>query len=195
LLESQGEAARARDLREQSLPGVQRAKLPSIELYHQLGIAEALLNRATPKGVDAALTRARAICETLHLMPPSPGLLRLWLLEARHLALNDSLEEARDRWEAISEEPSGDVIPRLRSEALLRLALMALSQHRADDATEITQRLREPENLSALPPGGESWVDELEKWAPHSDHGASALPVTGSASRPARSEHGEPGRL
>jgi tetratricopeptide (TPR) repeat protein len=194
LLEAQGDPVRARELRERSLPSVQRAKLTSIELYHQLGIAEALLNRATLKGVDGALARAHSIVETLHLLPPSPSLLRLWLLEGRHFAINDSLDEARDRWEAIAEEPSGDSIPRIRAEAILRLALMAHSQRRWEDAAELTNQLRAPDVLGALPSGAEAWLAELEKWAPHSDHGGSAIPVTGSLDRPHKTEHGERGR-
>lgn len=176
LLESQGEGLQAKELRERSLPGVQRAKLPSIELYHQLGIAEVLLNRNTAKGVDAALTRARSIVETLHLIPPAPGLLRLWMLEGRQLALNDFLEPARDRWEAVAEEPPADAIPRLRAEAIVRLALLAHSTRRAEDAAELIERLSTADLRSAMPTGWEQWIGELERRAPRSDHGGSPLP-------------------
>jgi len=195
LLEAKGETTRSKDLRERSLPGVQRAKLPAVELYHQLGIAEILLNRGTPKGVDAALTRARAIVETLHLIPPSPGLLRLWILEGRNLALSDSLEAARDRWEAVAEEPGGDAIPRLRVEALVRLVLMAHSLKRIEEAAELTQRLSTPDLRAAWPPGWEKWIGELEQRAPFSEHGGSRLPpVTPGLDRPQKSERGERGR-
>ena len=194
LLEARGESSRAKEVRERSLPGVQRAKLPAIELYHQLGIAQVLLDRSTPKGVDAALARAKAICDSLHLIPPSPGLLRLWLLEGRLLALNDTPDGARDRWEAVAEEPGGDSIPRLRAEALLRLTLLAHSQRRWEDASELTHQLNLPEVREALPPGGDAWIPQLEAWAPQSDHGASLLPVVTTLERPSKSEHGEHGR-
>ncbi len=195
LLEAKGETVRSKELREHSLPGVQRAKLPAVELYHQLGIAEIQLNRDTPKGVDAVLARARSIVETLHLIPPSPALLRLWVLEGRQLALNDSLDAARDRWEAVAEEPGGDSIPRLRAEALVRLALMAHSLKRTEEAAELTQRLTAPELRAAWPPGWEKWVGELEPRAPSSEHGGSPLPpVTPGLDRPQKPERGERGR-
>jgi energy-coupling factor transporter ATP-binding protein EcfA2 len=195
LLEARGDPLRARDLRERSLPGVQRAKLPAIELYHQLGIAEILLNRGVLRGVEVALARARAICDTLHLIPPSPGLLRLWMLEGRVHALNDSLDDARDRWEAIAEEPTGDGLPRLRAEALVRLALMAYAQRREDDVAELTRQLADPEVRAALPPGSDTWIDDLERRAPQSDHGGSPLPPMPRAlERGEKAEHGEHGR-
>jgi tetratricopeptide (TPR) repeat protein len=195
LLEAKGETVRSKELREHSLPGVQRAKLSAVELYHQLGIAEILLNRGTPKGVDTVLARARGIVETLHLIPPSPALLRLWILEGRHLALNDALDAARDRWEAVAEEPGGDSIPRLRVEALVRLALMEHSLKRTEEAAELTQKLSAPELRPAWPLGWEKWIGELEQRAPNSDHGGSPLPpVTPSLDRPQKSERGERGR-
>jgi len=176
LHEAQGDTLVSKELRERSLPAVQRAKLPAVELYHQLGIAEILLNRKTPKGGDAALTRARAITEMLHLIPPSPGLLRLWILEGRQFALNDSLDAARDRWEAVAEEPSGDSIPRLRAEALVRLALLAHSVKRTEDAEALAEQLAAPDVRASLPSGWVAWVRELDRRAPQSEHGGSPLP-------------------
>jgi ATP/maltotriose-dependent transcriptional regulator MalT len=195
LFEARGDSARARELRERSLPGVRRAKLPAVELYHLLGIAEAQLNRGSPKGVDDALSRSRTIADTLHLNPPSPGLLRLWMLEGRHHALNDAVEEARDLWEAVAEEPVADSIPRLRAEALVRLALLAYAQHRTEDAAELVQRLVTPEVRSALPAGAEKWIDDLERRAPYSDHGASMLPpMSRGLERTEKADRGERGR-
>ena len=176
LLEAQGEVVRAREIRERSLPGVRRAKLPAVELYHQLGIAELLLNRGTTKGVDAPLHRAREIVELLHLVPPSPGLLRLWMLEGRQLALSDSPDAARDRWEAIAEEPANVSIPRLRVEAVVRLALMAHARHLPEDAEAWVARLSVPETRAAIPSGWDAWIGDLERRAPQSEHGGSPLP-------------------
>ena len=194
LLEARGDVLRSKEVRERSLPGVQRAKLPAIELYHQLGIAEILLNRNTSRGVDAALNRARAITETLHLIPPSPGLLRLWMLEGRQLALNDSLDAARDRWQAIADEPSSDSIPRLRAEALVRLALLAYALRQTEEAETRMRALDAPDLRGALPAGWEQWKGELELRAPQSDHGGSPLPPPLPAlDRPQKDEHGEGG--
>lgn len=192
LLENQGEPARSRELRERSLPGVQRAKLPAIELYHQLGIAEILLNKGTSRGADTALARARVIAEMLHLIPPSPGLLRLWILEGRLFALSDSLDSARDRWEAVAEEPAADAIPRLKVEAIVRLALMAYSSHRSDDAADLILLLDSPDLKSAFPPGWGLWINELEQRAGQSDHGGSPLPPTlKGLERPQKADRGE----
>ena len=192
LLERQGEMVRAKELREQSLPGVQRAKIPAIELYHHLGIAEIQLDRGTTKGAETALARARAIVDRQHLLPPSPGLLRLWLLEGRQLALNDSLDAARDRWEALAEAPSSAAIPRLRAEATVRLALLAYSVRRNDDAAELVRRLEGPDLKSALPPGWEAWIGQLDTRAPQSEHGGSPLPPplpgSGKSQKSERSE-------
>jgi tetratricopeptide (TPR) repeat protein len=195
LLEAKGDTAAAREIRERSLPGVRRAKLPAVELYHQLGIAEILLNRRTTKGVDAALNRAREITELLHLVPPSPGLLRLWLLEGRQLALNDSTDAARDRWEAIAEEPAHASIPRLRVEAIVRLALMAYARRLPEDAEAWVQRLSVPETQSAIPPAWEAWIGDLERRAPQSDHGGAPLPPPApDLERTQKSERREGGR-
>jgi len=195
LLDARGDPTRARELRERSLPGVQRAKLPEVELYHLLGIAESHLNHGSIRSVSDVLARARAIVETLHLVPPSPALLRFWMVEGRYQAFNDGLEEARDRWEAIAEEPGGDGIPRLRAEALVRLALMAHAQHRSDDAAELTRQLAALDVRAALPSGYEKWIDDLERRAPHSDHGASLLPpMVRGLERPEKADRGERGR-
>ena len=117
------------------------------------------------------------------------------MLEGRLNALNDALEEARDRWEAIAEEPLGDAIPRLQAEALVRLALMAHVQHRSDDATELTAQLATPEVREALPVGSEKWIDDLERRAPQSDHGGSPLPpMPRGLERTEKGERGEHGR-
>lgn len=195
LLETRGEFARARELRERSLPGVQRAKLPAVELYHRLGIAELLLNRGTTKGVDAELHRARALVESLHLIPPSPGLLRFWMLEARMLAINDSLEAARDRWEAIAEEPPSDSLPRLRVEALVRLALLAHASHQSEEAAEIERRLSAVDVRSAAPASWATWMGELDRRAAQSEHGGAPLPPPlPGLERPAKGQDAEGGR-
>jgi hypothetical protein len=117
------------------------------------------------------------------------------VLEGRQLALNDSLDAARDRWEAVAEEPGADSIPRLRAEALVRLALMAYSTKRTEDAEVLTRQLATPEILAALPLGWEKWIGELERRAPHSEHGGAPLPPPLSElERPQKPERGEHGR-
>ncbi len=184
LLEIRGDAARALQQRQRAIPNLQRQRLLSVELYHQLAIAGALLDRRATTGVDAVLDRARTIVETLHLLPPSPSLLRLWILEGRQRSLNEETGAARDRWEAVAEEPAGDGIPRLRAEALLRLALLEFSSGRPELGEVYIAQLSEPEMRSALPAAWRENVPDLARLASGSDHGGAPLPIPPAGARP-----------
>jgi len=177
LFEARGEVDRARVLREQSVAVLQREKLLSIELAHVLGLAEILIDRGEPAGFEAHLARARTIVETLHLVPPSPGLLKLWLLDGRRSALAGDLESARDRWSAIVDLPPPSVIPRIRAEAIARLALLDLSVGREDEAQSLVALLRTPEVGGALSRAWSAWVPRLASLAPKIEHGGGALPA------------------
>ena len=183
LAEARGETQRARELRERSVPVLQRMRLPALEIYQQLGIAEILLNRDEPKGVEVPLERAHAIADSLHLLPPSPALLRLWLLEGRWNALNDLTEAARDRWEAIVDLRGAAVIPRVRGEALVRLTLLE-HVHHPERANELGEELHAPEVLAALPTGWVPWLGELATLAPESENGGARLPIVAAPARP-----------
>jgi hypothetical protein len=115
LVELRGDARKGRQIRERSLNTLQRQKLLPIELSHRLAIAESLLDEGVTKGVGELLDRARTIVETLHLLPPSPGLLRFWVVEGRLLALEESMEGARDRWLSVADEPGALSLPRPRA--------------------------------------------------------------------------------
>jgi energy-coupling factor transporter ATP-binding protein EcfA2 len=177
LLETRGEMQKARELRERSLPALQRAKMPSLELYQQLGIAEILLNRESRKDLEAVLERARRLTEVLHLVPPSVALLKSWLLEGRQYAIADQTELARDRWEAIVDEPATDSIPRLKAEALVRLALLEHASGASDRAAEWVEQLAAPELREALPAGWLEFLPDLARLAPESDFGGGVLPA------------------
>jgi tetratricopeptide (TPR) repeat protein/energy-coupling factor transporter ATP-binding protein EcfA2 len=194
LLEARGEMQRARELRERSLPALQRAKLPALELYQQLGIAEILLNRGNPKDLGPVLDRAHQLTETLHLIPPSVTLLKCWLLEGRSFALADQPEPARDRWEAIVDEPASDSIPRVKAEAIVRLALLEHASGQVERAAELVGQLSASELRDALPEGWSSWLPDLAQLAPQSDLGGGPLPPAGSLSRRREPERRERGR-
>ncbi|MGD0250574.1 MAG: ATP-binding protein [Thermoplasmata archaeon] len=189
LLDTRGEHQRARELRERMVPVLQRMHLLSLELYTQLGIVESLLNRENPKGVEVPLERAHAIVETLHLLPPSPGLLGLWLLEGRYRARNDAPDEARDRWEAILDEPGPATIPRIRAEAIVRLALLEYAL-RPERAAEVAALLTDPEVVALLPTAWRSFLLDLPTVASRSEHGGGPLPPP-SADRRKPSERRE----
>ncbi len=176
LLETRGDPVRAREHRERSVPTLQRAKLPSLEIYQQLGIADLLLNREVTRGLAPALDRARALTDLLHLVPPSPTLLKLWVLEGRSFAIAGTVEGARERWQAVIDEPSPQSIPRLRAEAIVRLALLEHAAGRSDRAAELREMLDQADVLSALPNGWAAFVGDLERLAKSSDHGGGPLP-------------------
>ncbi|MGP8075048.1 MAG: AAA family ATPase [Thermoplasmata archaeon] len=188
LYEARGEIDRARVVREQSITALQRERLLSIELYHVLGLAEILLDRAAPAAYEAHLARARTIVETLHLLPPSPGLLKFWLLDGRQYAKAENLDAARDRWEAISDLPPTSAIPRIRAEAIARLALLDLTVDKAEEAETLTSLLKSPEQGGALPKAWAPWLTHFAELAPKMEHGGGRLPARPSESRGERGE-------
>jgi AAA ATPase domain len=177
LLQARGDALRAREIRERSVPTLQRMRLLPLELYQQLGIAEIQLDRANRRGAETALQRAHTIAETLHLLPPSPALFRLWLLEGRLHAVNDNADPARDRWQAIADGSGSTTIPRLRSEATVRLALLEYGRD-PDVARDLVVQLKNSEVEDALPAGWRAWVGDLERLAAASENGGGRLPPT-----------------
>ncbi len=176
LLEAQGDWAKALQQREQAVASLQRQRLPNVEIYHQLAIAAILFDHRNAKGVEAALERARAIAENLHLLPPSPCLLRLLLLEGRYRALNGETGAARDRWEAIVESPTGEMLPRVRAETLVRLALLEYTNGRTEVADSYVALVGNPEVRRGLPPGWAAMMGNLAAIANASHHGGDVLP-------------------
>ncbi len=191
LLEVQGQRTRARILRERSLSALQRQKLLPIEIYHQLGIAESLLDSGGAANVEAPLGRSRTISESLHLLPPSPALLRTWLLDGRVQAMADSLDAARDRWGAIADLEGPRSLPRFRAEALVRLTLLEQSVGRAEEAKAYAERWNVPDLRSALPAEWQATVDQWPEWAAMSEHGGGRLPPSPELEKPGEPERRE----
>ncbi len=176
LLEAQGDPMRALHLRRRSVGTLEREKLLSIELAHEVGIAELLLDQGTSAGVAAALERAGTIVRTLHLVPPAPGLLRCWLAEGRSRALAGDAGAARDAWEAIADLPETKSIPSIRAEALVRLALLERASDRAEAAETWGTEVAAPVLRSALPDTWRPWVDRLAEIAAGSQLGGGRIP-------------------
>jgi hypothetical protein len=183
LCEVRGDVRQGRQIRERSLNALQRQKLLPIELSHRLAIVEGLLDEGSTKGVGESLDRARTIVETLHLLPPSPGLLRFWLIEGRFLAIEESMEAARDRWLALADQPGALGLPRPRAEALLRLALLEYARKRPEEGDALRERLLEPTTLAVLPTGWQALVPDLAALAPRTQHGGTRLPPPETLSR------------
>ncbi len=188
LLELRGAVDQALALRQQSIAALARARLPSVELFHELGIARIHLDRGASALADSPLDRAGRLADSLHLFPPSPGLLQLWLLDGRRHAVGDSIDAARDRWSALADLPTGLTLPRVRAEALLRLALLEEVLGRTGEVERLTQELETPETAAALPEAWKPWVAELAVRAPKSQHGGAPLPGAGPSAGPERRE-------
>ncbi len=194
LAEVRGDRARGRQIRERSLAALQRQKVLPVELSHRLAIAESMMDEGVTKGVSEHLDRCRTIVETLHLLPPSPLLLRFWVLEGRFLALEESLEGARDRWLAIVDEPGPLSLPRPRAESLLRLALLEFARRRPDEGTSLAERLGDPRALEALPVSWQVLAPDLAAVAGRTDHGGARLPPPDTLTRRREGERRERSR-
>lgn len=191
LFEARGSLTEGRQIRERSLSTVQRQRILPIELAHRLAIASDLLDEGVTKGVEESLTRARGLADTLHLLPPSPLLLRLWLVEGRLAALEESSELARQRWLAVADEPGPRGLPRLRAEALFRLALLDHARNLPEEAQPFTTALETPEVASALPPGWQPLLLAIATLAPTSQRGGGRIPPVVPLGRPREPEHRE----
>ena len=191
LWEVRGDARRGREIRERSLGTLQRQKLLPIELSHRLAIVEGLMDEGVTKGIADSLDRPRTIVETLHLLPPSPLLLRFWLIEGRFLAREESMEAARDRWLAVADEPGTLFLPRARAEALLRLSLLEYPRKRPDEGDALKARLAEASTLAALPMSWQAIVPDLASLAARSEHGGARIPPPDTLSRRREGERRE----
>jgi hypothetical protein len=183
LVEARGDLRQGRRIRERSLAPLERQKLLPIELSYRLTIAEGLLDEGNTKGVAESLDRSRAIVETLHLLPPSPLLLRFWVIEGRLHALDNNYEAARDRWLAVADEPTPSSLPRPRAESLLRLALLEHARKRPEDAAAFLTRLSQPATFGALPVTWQDLVPDLADLAANSKHGGTRLPPPDTLSK------------
>ncbi len=177
LAAARGAVGTALRMHEKALSSVQRLKLHSLELDHQLGIAQIQLDRRFPQPVDSALRRAREITDLLHLIPPAAGLYRLWLLEGRRLAKQESFDLARDRWQAIIDQPTALVLPRIKSEAMVRLAMLELVTKRLVEAEAYINRLWSNEMVDGIPARWKTWLPDIELYAPSSEAGSGPLPT------------------
>ncbi|MFZ0829616.1 MAG: ATP-binding protein [Thermoplasmata archaeon] len=93
-----------------------------LELFLQEQHVELLLAGNEPTTARAPLMRCQYLVETLHLVPPSPALFRLWGFEARLAQLQGRIEEAREGWLDVLAFSGYSQLPRVRAQALYRLA-------------------------------------------------------------------------
>ncbi|MCI4346823.1 MAG: ATP-binding protein [Thermoplasmata archaeon] len=155
-----GERAAALTLHERAAPVGQRAHLPALELFHQLGIASTLIEGPADPRTAKALHASRQLAEQLHLIPPSPALLRLALVEGIGFTHADNASEARLRWGFVADLSATVPVP-YRAEAWLRLADLELREGNHERAHAYLERLEQPATLRELRLDWAPWLAEL----------------------------------
>ncbi len=149
-------------------PALQRLRLPSVELLHQLGIAELLLDTKPDARSTRALARAGELVDHLHLVPPSPSVLRYWILRGRLLEVVPDLAGARDRYAAVADLEAVEAPPRLVTEARLRLARLELEDGRAEEARGWFDRVADEAFPNGVRPTFEAWRASAGRSRPES---------------------------
>lgn len=137
-----------------------------LELYLQNQRVHALLAGNDPETVRVALRRSQYLVETLHLIPPSSPLFRVWGFEARLAQMQGRIEEAREGWLDVLTHSVYAHLPRTRAQALFRLAALDLDVEAIDRARLRLDELRLeglepflPARLADLLPGLSEQVD------------------------------------
>jgi tetratricopeptide (TPR) repeat protein len=127
LVAREGARDQALEAHLRAVPILQQLRLRSLELPHQLGIAESLLGTKPDERATRALRRAHELIESLHVLPPAPALFRLWYLEGWNLSRVPEPIGARERLSAVTDRPRGLVPPAILHEARLRRAILELA--------------------------------------------------------------------
>lgn len=166
-LSLRGERSAALAFYERAVTTAERAKLPDAELFHRLGIGSLLVDEVSDGRAERALTRTRELADRLRLVPPSPALLRLALLEGRAHARKEESGPARLRWDFVGRLSAAPPLP-LQAEAWLRLADLELRDQNLSRARKYLQRLDDPEMLRELPLAWAPWLAELRSRAQRS---------------------------
>jgi len=153
--------ARLEELREGRVAGLQvterglvvaeRTGTLWLELHLQEQHVELLLSADAPGAVRGPLQRCQYLVETLHLVPPSPALFRLWAFEARLAQLQGRFEEAREGWHDVLAYSGYSQLPRVRAQALFRLARLNFELDAFDRARMRLAQLHEEGLVPYLP--------------------------------------------
>ncbi|MCI4353721.1 MAG: ATP-binding protein [Thermoplasmata archaeon] len=122
-----------------------------LELYLRNQRVHALLAGTDPEAVRLALRRSQYLVETLHLVPPSSPLFRVWGFEARLALMQGRIEEAREGWLDVLAHSMYSHLPRTRAQALFRLASLDVELEANDRAKLRLDELRQ-EGLEAFLP-------------------------------------------
>ncbi len=172
LLAARGEFAKALEVHQRAVQVLRRLHLPALELPHQLGIADILLETKPDARASEALKRAREIAESLHLVPPAPTLVLLWLLEGRQFELAQVEEAARERYSALADRPEASVPPAIRRRAIDRLIRLNVATDRTEEARRYFGQLSARDLGVARKPPWSEWLAALRR-----DEGGRAGPA------------------
>jgi hypothetical protein len=162
---------------QKTLPILQRTRSVVSELHYQLAIAELLLDRAAgPKNHEPA-QRARELADVIHLIPPAPGLARLWLIEGRCALDDNHPEAARDAWGALIEQRGGIRLAPYQAEAIVRLAALDLAESKGESAKAGLRRLESTDPSEGYPERFRFRYAEIAAAPSGLRRGAGALPA------------------
>jgi hypothetical protein len=145
--------AAALKVNDRGLLVAERTGMLWVEMYLQAQRVGLLLRGERFPSVGPPLQRCEYLVEILHLVPPSPALLRVWGLEARLAETQGRLDEAREVWLDILAHAGYCRLPRTRAQALFRLTQLNLRMRAFDRARARVDQLRQ-EGLEAYLPGG-----------------------------------------
>jgi AAA ATPase domain len=175
LLEAEGKREEALAIHARAIPILARLRLPSLEAHHQLGVAEAMFDEPSDARGLRALKRAHELVDLIHLTPPAPDLLRVWLLEGRRAGYADDPTMAREYWAAIADRVGPPVLERRRSEAVLRLAALELLHGRTDLARRRYEDRAVADLFGGEVPEWTDWSRRLRQLGPGAYSGAARL--------------------
>lgn len=146
----EGRAA-ALKVTEKGLVVAERTGTLWLELYLQLQHVSLLLRANGMSTVGPLLRRCEYLGETLHLIPPSPALFRIWALESRIAELDGRIDEAREVWLDVLALSGYAHLPRTRAQALYRLARINLKMQAPDRARLRIEQLDQEGLVPCLP--------------------------------------------
>jgi tetratricopeptide (TPR) repeat protein len=182
LLRATGQPERALRVIEQGISSAVRSRSLVAELDLQVARAELLLEAGEDDAaIDAAVVRGRDLEDRLHLVPPSPDLLRLRLIEGRRSVAAGHPHQAADLWTSIVDLPIPLAPPRLRAESLLRLVVLETGRKDWPAVERYLAWLSGPEMRAGLTPAWRAWLDQMQQRAegtsdPGSGRGSPASP-------------------
>jgi hypothetical protein len=136
---------------ERGLTVAERTGTLWLELHLQNQHVALLLGGTAPETARVPLQRSEYLAETLHLIPPSPALFRVWGFEARLAQRQGRVEEAREGWLDVLAYSGYSQLPRTRAQALIRLAALNLEMRAPQRAQKRIDQLREEGLESYLP--------------------------------------------